>query len=130
MEFNTIQIIAILAVVITCIKLFFFILKRNSFETFIDSYKSSINNMPWLYFSVYILISILILYLIRTYSDLSYTNILASCMFVAFLINAGLMGTSMIQHYNFSKINWKMMWIYIGIWIFIMFKSLQEIFNF
>jgi len=130
MEFNTIQIIALVAVVITCIKLFFFVLKRNSFDSFIDSYKSSINNNPWLYFSIYLLCSILILYLIRTCSDLSYTNILACCMFVAFLINSGLMGTSMIQHYDLSKINWKMMWIYISVWVFIMFKSLQEIFNF
>ena len=106
MEFNTIQIIALVSVVITCIKLFFFVLKRNSFDSFIDSYKSSINNNPWLYFSIYLLCSILILYLIRTCSDLSYTNILACCMFVAFLINSGLMGTSMIQHYDLSKINY------------------------
>ena len=130
MEFSTIQILALIFVVITCIKLFFFVLKRNSFDSFVDSYKSSIQNNPWLYFSIYLLCSILFLYFIRTYSDISYTEILGCCLFVAFLINSGLISTSIIQHYDLSKINWKMMWIYIMVWIFIMFKSIQEIFNF
>ena len=130
MEFNTIQILALIFVVITCIKLFFFILKRNSFDTFTDSYKSSIHDNPWLYFSIYLFCSIIFLCLIRSYSDISYTEILACCMFFAFLINSGLISTSIIQHYDLSKINWRMMWIYIMIWLFIMFKSIQEIFNF
>ena len=130
MEFSTIQILALIFVVITCIKLFFFVLKRNSFDSFVSSYKTSVSNNPWFYFSVYLLCSILFLYLIRSYSDISYTEILACCMFVAFLINSGLISTSIIQHYDLSKINWKMMWIYLIVWIFIMFKSIQEIFNF
>jgi hypothetical protein len=130
MELNTIQILALIFVVITCIKLFFFILKRNSFNSFIQSYKTSVNNNSWLYFSIYLLFSLLFLYLIRTYSDITYTEILACCMFIAFLINAGIMGTSIIEHYDLSKINWKMMFIYLFVWLFIMFKSIQEIFNF
>ena len=83
-----------------------------------------------LYFSIYLLCSILFLYLIRTYSDISYTEILACSMFIAFLINAGFMGISIIENYDLSKINWKMIWIYTLVWIFVMFKSIQEIFNF
>ena len=130
MEFSVIQILALITVVITCIKLFFFVLKKNSFDSFLTSYKTSLNNNPWMYFSVYLSCSILFLYLIRSYSNVSYTEILACCMFVAFLMNSGLISTSIIQHYDLSKINWKMTWIYIMVWIFIMFKSIQEIFNF
>ena len=130
MGFSTIQILALACVVITFVKLFFFILKRNSFDSFIESYKTLTRNSPWLYFSIYLLCSILFLYLIRTYSDISYTEILACSMFIAFLINAGFMGISIIENYDLSKINWKMIWIYTLVWIFVMFKSIQEIFNF
>ena len=49
---------------------------------------------------------------------------------LSFLINAGFMGTSIIENYDLSKINWKMMGIYLFIWFFVMFKAVQEIFNF
>ena len=130
MEFNTIQIIALIVIAITIIKLSFMLFKRASFDSFFESYKSSIGKKPWLYFSMYLFISILILYFIRTNSDISYTHIVAVAMFISFLINAGLMGTNILQHYDLSKINWNMVGLYILVWLFIMFKSLQEIFNF
>ena len=104
--------------------------KRNSFDTFIESYKSSIIKKPWAYFSIYLFFSILILYFIRNNTDISYTEIVAVSMFISFLINASLMGTNLLEHYDLSKINWNMLGIYIIVWLFLMFKSLQEIFNF
>tara|TARA_Y100000590_G_scaffold403740_1_gene490681 strand:+ start:301 stop:693 length:393 start_codon:yes stop_codon:yes gene_type:complete len=130
MELNAIEIISLLVIAITIIKLSFMLFKKNSFNTFIEFYKSSISKNPWLYFSFYMIIAISILYFIRVNTNISYTEIVAISMFLAFLINAGLMGTNIIQHYDLSKINWKMIMFYISIWLFLMFKSLQEIFNF
>ena len=130
MKFNTIQIIALIVIAITIIKLSFMLFKRTSFDSFCESYKSSISKKPWIYFSMYLFISIVILYFIRTNSDISYTQIVAVAMFISFLINAGLMGTNILQHYDLSKINWNMVGLYLLVWLFIMFKSLQEIFNF
>lgn len=130
MELNAIEIISLLVIAITIIKLSFMLFKKNSFNAFIEFYKSSISKNPWLYFSFYMMIAISILYFIRVNANISYTEIVAVSMFLAFLINAGLMGTNIIQHYDLSKINWKMIMFYISIWLFLMFKSLQEIFNF
>ena len=130
MELNAIEIISLLVIAITIIKLSFMLFKKNSFNAFIEFYKSSISKNPWLYFSFYMMIAISILYFIRVNTNISYTEIVAVSMFLAFLINAGLMGTNIIQHYDLSKINWKMIMLYISIWVFLMFKSLQEIFNF
>ena len=130
MGFNTIQIIAIIIIAMTVVKLSFLLFKRNSFDSFIESYKSSVSKKPWMYFSIYLFFSILILYFIRTTSDISYTQITATSMFVAFLINAGLLGTNMLQHYDLSKVNWTMIGVYSFVWLFVMFKALQEIFNF
>ena len=130
MGFNTIQIIVIIIIAMTVVKLSFLLFKRNSFDSFIESYKSSVSKKPWMYFSIYLFFSILILYFIRTTSDISYTQITATSMFVAFLINAGLMGTNMLQHYDLSKVNWTMLGVYSFVWLFVMFKALQEIFNF
>ena len=130
MEFNTIQIIALIVIAITIIKLSFMLFKRSSFDSFVEFYKSSIGKKPWAYFSIYLFFSILILYFIRSNTDISYTEILAVSMFFSFLMNAALMGTSLLEHYDLSKINWNMVGLYLLVWLFIMFKSLQEIFNF
>ena len=130
MKFNSIQIIALILVGITFIKLSFMVFRKNSFNSFFESYKSSVSKKPWVYFNLYFFSSIIILYFIKTNTDVPYTEIVAITMFVSFLINAGIMGTNLIEHYDWSKINWKMMTPYILVWIFLMFKSLQEIFNF
>jgi len=130
MKFNSIQIIALILVGITFIKLSFMVFRKNSFNSFFESYKSSVSKKPWVYFNLYFFSSIVILYFIKTNTDVSYTEIVAITMFVSFLINAGIMGTNLIEHYDWSKINWNMMVPYILVWIFLMFKSLQEIFNF
>ena len=124
MELNAIEIISLLVIAITIIKLSFMLFKKNSFNAFIEFYKSSISKNPWLYFSFYMMIAISILCFIRVNTNISYTEIVAVSMFLAFLINAGLMGTNIIQHYDLSKINWKMIMFYISIWLFLMFKSL------
>ena len=130
MDFNTIQILVLILISLTIIKLFFLIIKRQSFESFLEAYKKSAIKYKWIFFFTYLSFSILCLYLIRTYSDISYTEITATTMFLSFLINAGFMGTSIIENYDLSKINWKMMGIYLFIWFFVMFKAVQEIFNF
>ena len=130
MKFNSIQIIALILVGITFIKISFMVFKMNSFNSFFESYKISANKKPWLYFNLYFFSAIAILYFIKTNSDISYTEIMAITTFVSFLINAGIMGTNLLEHYALSKTNWKMMTPYIIVWIFLIFKSLQEIFNF
>ena len=130
MEYNTIQTIALIVIVITFIKLSLMLFKRKSFDSFIEFYKSSMSKRPWQYFSLYLFISIVILYFIRTNTDISYTEIVAVSIFMAFLMNAGLMSTNLLQHYDLSMLNWNMAIPYLIIWLFIMFKSLQEIFNF
>ena len=130
MELNAIQIISLILIGMTIIKLSFMIFKKNSFNAFLEFYKSSTSKMPWVYFSVYMIIAISILYFIRANTDISYTEIVVVSMFFAFLISAGFMGMDIIRHYDLSKINWKMIMFYASIWLFLMFKSLQEIFNF
>ena len=130
MELNAIQIISLILIGMTIIKLSFMIFKKNSFNAFLEFYKSSTSKMPWRYFSVYMIIAILILYFIRANTDISYTEIVVVSMFFAFLISAGFMGMDIIRYYDLSKINWKMIMLYASIWLFLMFKSLQEIFNF
>jgi len=124
------QILVLILVAMTIIKLFFLIVRRKSFESFLEAYKQSVVKYRWIYFFTYLSFSIVCLYLIRTYSDITYTEITATTMFLAFLMNAGFMGTSIIESYDLSKINWKMMGMYIFIWFFVMFKAVQEIFNF
>ena len=128
MDFNSIQILVLILVAISSIKILFMIFKKQSFESFANSYIDSIKNNPWLYFSIYLSLSILCLYLIITKSTISYTEIAACTLFMAFLINAGMIGTSILDKINFSKINWKMGSIYISIWLFVMYKALEEIF--
>ena len=130
MQFNKIQILVLILVALTTIKMFFLIIKRQLFESFFEAYKKSAIKHKWIYFFIYLSFSILCLYVIRTYSNISYTEITATTMFVAFLINAGFMGTTLIESYDISNINWKMMGMYIFIWLFVMFKAVREIFNF
>ena len=130
MELNAMQIISLILIGMTIIKLSFMIFKKNSFNAFLEFYKSSTSKIPWVYFSVYMIIAISILYFIRANTDISYTEIVVVSMFFAFLISAGFMGMDIIRHYDLSKINWKMIMLYASIWLFLMFKSLQEIFNF
>ena len=131
MEFNIIQILVLILVVMTAIKILFMVLKKSAFESFTKSYINSIKNKPWLYFCIYFSLSILCLYLIRTYTDpkITYTEIAACTMFMAFLVNAGMIGsTSIFENYDFSKTNWKMTSIYAFMWFFIMYKALEEIY--
>ena len=129
MLLNNLEILAVIFVGIGVLKILALFFSRNTFDSFIENYKKSINNYPWFYYIVYLLISISCLILIRS-ANISYTLIISVSMFVAFLINTGLIGTTMIENYYLKKINWKMMGTYIFIWLFIMFKAIQEIFKF
>ena len=129
MNLNTLQILALIVTFITALKLMIMITKRNSFKSLLEAYKNSISANSWLYFSIYTGLSIFILYLIRT-TGVSYTEILAVCMFVGMLMNAALIGMNLFPHYDLDKVNWRMIAIYTLIFLFVMFKSLQEIFNF
>ena len=89
----------------------------------------AINN--WLYFTIYFSISLFCLYLIRTTSLLTYTQIIAVSMFFAFLINSGLTAMpSIYENFNLSKINKVQITLYTFVWFFIMYQSIKEIFNF
>ena len=85
------QILVLIVVAMTIIKLFFLIVRRKSFESFLEAYKQSVVKYRWIYFFTYLSFSIVCLYLIRTYSDITYTEITATTMFLAFLMNAGFM---------------------------------------
>jgi len=129
MELTSIQIIVLIAVALTIIKISFLIFKRSSFNEFTQSYVTSINNNQWLYFSIYYLLSIIIFYFIKTTTDITYTEITATTMFLAFLMNAALIGTNLYKNLNIDNYNWKMITLYSLFWIFIMYKALLEIFN-
>jgi len=129
MLLNNLEILAVIFVGIGILKISALCFSRNTFDSFIENYKKSINNYPWFYFIVYLLISIGCLVLIRS-ANISYTIIISITMFVTFLINAGLISTTIIENYDLKNINWKMMGIYTFIWLFIMFKAIQEIIKF
>ena len=129
MLLNNLEILAVIFAGIGILKISALCFSRNTFDSFIENYKKSINNYPWFYFIVYLLISIGCLVFIRS-ANISYTIIISITMFVTFLINAGLISTTIIENYDLKNINWKMMGIYTFIWLFIMFKAIQEIFKF
>ena len=82
------------------------------------------------YFITYFSLAIFSLYILRS-ANINYTTIVAASVFIAFLINCAFIAMpSMYDGLDFSKINWTMMGVYTFTWLFIMFKSLQEIFNF
>ena len=130
MTLNSIQIIAILKILIVIIKLLYMFFKKKSLNTFIQSYNKFINKNSYMVFTIYLSLSLISLYFLRL-SDISYTLILANSMFFGFLINSGFIAMpSLYNNFDFSKINWKMIGIYTLIWLYIMFRSIQEIFNF
>ena len=128
---ETIEILAITLISLTVIKLFFLGFTKESWQRFFNMYTKSVSNNHWLYFIIYFLISLFCLYLIRTTSLLTYTQILAVSMFVGFLINSGLTAMpSMYENFNFSKMNKIQITLYTLVWFFIMYHSIKEIFNF
>ena len=128
MKLDSIQILAITMILIVIIKLLYMFFKKNSLNTFIQSYNKYINKNSYMVFTIYLSLSLISLYFLRL-SDISYTLILANSMFFGFLINSAFIAMpSMYDGLDFSKINWTMMGIYIFVWLFIMFKSIKEIF--
>ena len=128
---DTLQILALMIVLITIFKLGVIVFNKESYNKFLKSYANSISNNSWVYFIIYFLISIISLFLIRTNSTITYTEITALMMFFAFLMNAGLTSMpSIYKNIDISKINWGRVSLYTSVWLFIMFKALREIFNF
>ena len=99
---KTIQILTLALITLTIIKLLYMLSARKSFESFTKKYFESIDKNSYLYFSIYFSLSILLLYFIRTESSLTYTEITATGLFFAFLINA-----AMISYVSIFK-NWDM----------------------
>ena len=136
MKLNSLQIIALVVAAITILKLVFFMFGRKDYlDSRVKSYVNKVNCNKWLYFSIYTSLSILALYFIRQYTDIngnpiSYTEILAVMMFMAMLFNAVLIAANLISHLSLDKYNWGMIGTYSIIWLFIIFKSIQEIFNY
>ena len=102
---ETIEILALTLISLTIIKLFLLGVTKESWQRFTNTYAKSITENHWLYFTMYFSISLFCLYLIRTTSLLTYTQILAVSMFFAFLINSGLTAMpSIYENFNLSKI--------------------------
>ena len=119
-----------ITILIVIIKLLYMFFKKKSLNTFIQSYNKFINKNSYMVFTIYLSLSLISLYFLRL-SDISYTLILANSMFFGFLINSAFIAMpSLYDNFDFSKINWKMIGIYTFIWLYIMFRSIQEIFNF
>ena len=130
MSIDSIQILAISITLLTVIKLSYMFAKRNSWSKIIELYSKSTTKYSWRYFITYFSLAIFSLYILRS-ANISYTTIVAALGFIAFLINCAFIAMpSMYDGLDFSKINWTMMGVYTFTWLFIMFKSLQEIFNF
>lgn len=130
MTLDSIQILAITMILLVIIKLLYMFFKKKSLNTFFQSYNKFINKNSYMVFTIYLSLSLICLYFLRL-SDISYTLILANSMFFGFLINSAFIAMpSLYDNFDFSKINWKMIGIYIFIWLYIMFRSIQEIFNF
>ena len=128
---ETLEILALTLISLTIIKLFLLGVTKESRQRFTNTYAKSITENHWLYFTMYFSISLFCLYLIRTTSLLTYTQILAVSMFFAFLINSGLTAMpSIYENFNLSKMNKVKITLYTLVWLFIMYKALKEIFNF
>ena len=128
---ETIEILALALISLTIIKIFLLGLTKESWQRFSKKYAQSITENNWLYFTIYFSISLFCLYLIRTTSLLTYTQIIAVSMFFAFLINSGLTAMpSIYENFNLSKINKVQITLYTFVWFFIMYQSIKEIFNF
>ena len=128
---GTIEILALTLISLTVIKLFLLGTTKESWQRFSNIYAKSITENHWLYFAIYFSISLFCLYLIRTTSLLTYTQILAVSMFFGFLINSALTAMpSIYENFNFSKMNKIQITLYTLVWFFIMYQSIKEIFNF
>ena len=128
---ETLEILALTLISITILKLFLLGATKESWQRFTNIYVKSITENHWLYFTMYFSISLFCLYLIRTTSLLTYTQILAVSMFVAFLINSGLTAMpSIYENFNFLKINKVKITLYTLVWFYIMYKAIKEIFYF
>ena len=128
---ETIEILALVLISLTVIKLFLLGTTKESWQRFTNMYAKSMTENHWLYFTIYFSISLFCLYLIRTTSLLTYTQIIAGSMFFAFLINSGLTAMpSMYENLIFSKMNKIQITLYTLVWFFIMYRSIKEIFNF
>tara|TARA_B110000438_G_scaffold123031_1_gene120030 strand:+ start:272 stop:505 length:234 start_codon:yes stop_codon:yes gene_type:complete len=75
-------------------------------------------------------LSILTLYFIKKESNILYTEILVIMMFLSFLLNGSFIGTNLLSHLKLDEYNWKIIGLSMLIYLFIMFKAIQEIFNF
>ena len=127
---ETIEILALTLISLTIIKLFLLGVTKESWQRFTNTYVKSITENHWLYFTMYFSLSLFCLYLIRTTSLLTYTQILAVSMFVAFLINSGLTAMpSIYENFNFLKINKVKITLYTLVWFYIMYRAIKEIFN-
>ena len=130
MSIDSIQILAISITLLTVIKLSYMFAKRNSWSKIIELYSKSTTKYSWRYFITYFSLAIFSLYILRS-ANISYATIVAVSLFIAFLINSAFIAMpSMYEGLDLSKTNWTMLGAYTFVWLFIMFKSLQEIFNF
>ena len=127
---ETIEILALTLISLTIIKLFLLGVTKESWQRFTNTYVKSITENHWLYFTMYFSLSLFCLYLIRTTSLLTYTQILAVSMFFAFLINSGLTAMpSIYENLDLSKMNKVKITLYSLVWFFIMYRAIKEIFN-
>ena len=128
---ETLEILALTLISITILKFLLFGFTAKSWHKFMNAYSKSLVKNHWLYFIIYFSISLFCLYLIRTTSLLTYTQILAVSMFFAFLINSGLTAMpSIYENFNFSKMNKVKITLYSLVWFFIMYRAIKEIVNF
>ena len=87
------------------------------------------HDRPWLYHNIYMALAIGILYCLRKYG-MSYTQIVGVTAFMGFMINAAFTAypREMFENLTLDKIHWKRVSIYMGLWLYLMAKAIQEIF--
>ena len=125
---KSMNIVVICIVALSGIKLIYMFFNKQGFNRFIKSYYKIMYNYPWLFHNIYIGLSILILYALRQYG-MTYTELLCAMMLFGFMVNAAFTAypKEMFENLTLEKINYSRIITYIIIFIFIMFKAIQEI---
>ena len=127
MEFNTIQILAFILIVIVAVKITIILIDPNIWYRFIEK----LYTVPQLVSIVGLVLSILVLYFLIN-AGISIVEILAVCLFIALLMLTGL------ANYADQIIGWakeqditymlKRLWIYTLVWVLLIAWGIKALF--
>ena len=127
MNFGTIEILALILIVIAAIKLIFLVVNPDVWYAFIGK----IYSKPRLISFIALLLAAYVLYLIIN-SGVTIVEILAVCLFIALLMTVG------VAQYAGEIVNWirekdhifimKELWLYTIVWLLLLVWGVQKLF--